>query len=104
MIEERKGRNVVLCDKCGELITWEIDSNLKHGYKCTACIDRDYGKFRVLTINKYELSIYGVNSDKISDKAMTKLADELNAKILLSDFYVEFITDYVAKHNMDSDE
>jgi formylmethanofuran dehydrogenase subunit E len=104
MVEERKGRNVVLCDECGELISWSLDSNMKHGYKCTSCIDRDYGKFRVLTINKDELSAYGVNPDKVSDKALKRLADELNAAILLGNFYAEFIAKYVKRNNMESDE
>ena len=71
MIGKRAGKQVVLCDKCDSVISWEIDSNIAHGYTCTKCIDKDYNKYRILDLHKYELERLGVtDTDKLSHDKM----------------------------------
>jgi hypothetical protein len=86
-IEKRKGSNVVLCDKCGGVISWEVDSNLKHGFTCTKCIDKDYGKYRVLDLYKYEIERLGIDPDNLTDDKMAVIADKLSAELLMGGYW-----------------
>ena len=87
MLGQVKGEQVVLCDVCGGVISWQLDHNLKYGYICTNCIDKDFGKFRVLDLYRYELERLGVNPDILSDKNMSNISKELSHRVLLGEYW-----------------
>lgn len=88
-IEKRKGSNVIICDRCGRVISWEINSNIKHGYVCSNCLDKDYGKFRVVDIfrEEFEPLIGKEASNNLTDEEMSVISDVMMARLQMSDEY-----------------
>lgn len=89
-----------MCDRCGGMISWEVDSNLKHGHICTKCIDRDFGKYRILTLDKYDLKIYGVDPSSVSDDELDNCGEFVTDRVMSGSYYFDAIQEYVSTHSI----
>jgi hypothetical protein len=90
-LDKRGGKTVVCCDKCGDIISWKITPAVEHGYTCTNCIDKDYGKYRVVDIFEEEIKEYTKDKKVLPKKDIKYVIDTVRSGIMFDNLYYSLI-------------
>ncbi len=99
MITNIGGQKVVMCEECGSVILWKIDSDAKHGFECTKCLDKKRGVYRVIDFAKDELEYAGFDPDSLSPDILSGLEKHLRESIMAGPYW-DLVDGYLATKNI----